>query len=150
MLRFDWPDWDAPLDVDAYLRRVPEGATGKGMVPQVLVREIEGRELHFASKRRFFAFNDSPLPECMAIILEGGELLYPELPKREQLRRVAWPSYSTFADTMIGRVIFGGVGHNVESIFKLASKAISHSTNVGKIESEVIDDSTVIVRTQDN
>jgi hypothetical protein len=47
---------------------------------------------------------------------------------------------------MIGRVIFGAVGHNPAALFKLAGRALKHSSSVGKLETVPVDDHAAVIR----
>jgi uncharacterized protein (TIGR02265 family) len=143
------PDWNAPLDVHAYIGRVPKHATGKGMFLAQLQKEVQSRGLELPTREKFYAFRDYPLPLAMELIVEAAKLLHPGLSLREGIRRLAWSSYDVFRETMIGRVVFGAVGVNLGAIFKLAGRAVGHTTNVGQLETEPIDDRSVIVHVRD-
>jgi uncharacterized protein (TIGR02265 family) len=146
---FDWPDWDAPFDAQAYLDALPAGATGKGMFPKRLQREAQRVDIDLGFDTHFVAFKDYPLELCMRVTLEAARRLHPDAPLREGMRRVAWMSYETFVDSLIGRVVFGVLGEDLKSIFKVAAKGIGHSTNVGTMRTEALDGRTVMICAED-
>jgi len=137
------------VDVNAFVRRVPKHATGKGMFLVRLMQELDRRGIARPTSERFLPFSDYPLKRCLELNAEAARLMFPSLPLSDGLRRVAWTSFDTFAESLIGQVLFGAVGHDVESILKLSSRALSYATNVGTYELEVIRDRTAVLQVQD-
>jgi uncharacterized protein (TIGR02265 family) len=131
---FELPDWDAPFDPQLYFDIVPLDATAKGMFLQALADEAERLGKTFELPRRYYAFHNYPLQECMELTLEAAKLIHPDASLREALRRLGRLSYRTFADSMIGRAVFGIAGGDVGRILSLASKGASVASTVGKIE----------------
>lgn len=146
---FSLPDWDAPIDVQSHLDRIPADATSKGMFVQAMVGEVRrvGKELSCGGK--FVSFKDYPLGDVLDVIIETGQLLHPEATQREQLRRVARLGYSCFTESMIGKVIFGMVRGDVGRIFRLAGRALPHAISPGKLETEMLDDNSALIRASD-
>ncbi len=137
------------IDVNAYIKRVPKHATGKGMFLVRLLQELDRRGIARPTSERFLPFGDYPLQRCLELNAQAARLMFPTLPLADGLRRVAWTSFDTFARSLIGQVLFGAVGHDVDSILKLSSRALSCATNVGTNELEVIRDRTAVLQVED-
>jgi uncharacterized protein (TIGR02265 family) len=136
---FEPADFRSPLDVPGLLARVPSHATGKGMFVARLLKELDELGIPRPTAERFLPFSDYPLTRCMELNLEIARLLHPRVPDREALRRVAWRSFTTFATSMVGRMIFGAVAHDPLDVLALAARALPMTTNVGEFVLEPID-----------
>ncbi len=137
------------VDVASYMRRVPRHATGKGMFLLRLLEELDRRGIARPTQERFLPFSDYPFQRCIELNAEAARLMYPTVPLSDALRRVAWWSFDTFADSLIGQVLFGAVRHDVASILKLSSRALSYTTNVGTYELDVVRDRTAVLHVHD-
>ena len=103
------PDWDAPLEVGAYVRATPRTAQIKGMFISAVVDACREKGHALAGARdRYVAFNDYPLIEHLELMACGAPLLFPDRSLRRALRSIGRASYSTFVRSMVGRVVFGG------------------------------------------
>lgn len=142
-------DLKANVDVAAYLRRVPKHATGKGMFLARLMQELDRRGIARPTQERFLPFGDYPMQRCLELNAEAARLMFPFTPLSDGLRRVAWTSFDTFAASLIGQVIFGAVGRDVESILRLASRAMAFATNVGEFQLEMVRERTAVLHVQD-
>lgn len=127
------PDFSAPLDVDAYLSTVPARATVKGMFFQDIVDALRdvGKE---RAGVRYHAFHDYSLRDFMVFLVDAARELHPDVPTREGLRRIGQKAYPVFADTRLGKVVFGVLGSNLAVIMKMAAKGYALSLNVGRAE----------------
>ena len=143
---FAEPDWDAPLDAAALIAAVPEDATAKGMFLAKLLKEVTSRGLTPPTDEKFLAFHDYPIRRHMELHLEVARILYPSRPPRDSLRRLAGLAHQAFADSHIGRIVFGVLARDPRRLFGLLGRAMGHSDNVGKATTEVIDDRTVMIR----
>jgi len=143
---FALPDWDRPFDPAAYFGIVPEYATAKGMFVQALLDEADRLGIALELDQRYYPFLNYPLRECMEITLKAAATFYPESSPRDGLRRVARLSYTTFAASMIGRVVFGIAGQDVGRILKLASKGASIASTVGKMEVVDLQEHSAVLR----
>jgi uncharacterized protein (TIGR02265 family) len=142
---FARPNLRSDVDVAAAISRVPRDATGKGMFLARLMSELDRRGIARPTQDRFLAFRDYPLAQCLEVNAAAARLMFPFVPLSEGLRRVAWTSFDTFASSLIGNVLFGAVGRDVESILRLASRAVGLATNVGSCHLEVVRDSTAVM-----
>jgi uncharacterized protein (TIGR02265 family) len=136
---FGPPDYRSPIDLAEHLARVPPHATGKGMFLGKLFDELDERGIARPTQERFLPFHDYPLTRCLELNLQVARLLHPRVPDREALRRVAWRSFTTFASSIVGRVVFGAVGRNPIDVLSLATRALPMTTNVGDYTLESID-----------
>ncbi|MET0341826.1 MAG: DUF2378 family protein [Polyangiales bacterium] len=143
------PELVAPLDVRESLARVPRHATGKGMFVARLLDELDAAGIARPTSERFVPFADYPLVRCMELNVEIARLLYPRAPEREALRRVAWRSFGIFAESLVGRVLFGALACDVMSVLRLSSVALARCTNVGTQRVEHCDPFTAILHVDD-
>jgi len=79
--------------------------------------------------RRWTPFLDYPLRDLMHLMVNSTRLRWPNEPLREGLRRVGWTAYSTFQDSMAGRVIFAVGPKDLESKMGVVAKGISLSVS---------------------
>lgn len=141
--RFVAPRFDRDLDVEAYLERVPPDAYCKGMFfRDVLeaVRSVDSNAARHLARRRYLPFKDYPLREHMEMTAEAVRLLYPGTPTREAMRRLGWLAYSSFVDSMIGRIVFGVLGHDMDKIFEVGPKSFEVSLTMGRATAERLGD----------
>jgi uncharacterized protein (TIGR02265 family) len=146
---FGPPDYRSPINLGEHLARVPALATGKGMFLGKLLDELDELGIARPTQERFLPFHDYPLTRCLELNLEVARLLHPRVPDREALRRVAWRSFTTFATSMVGRIVFGSMGHNPIDVLSLAARALPMTTNVGAYKLEPVDRQHVILHVQD-
>lgn len=110
MEEFRDPPWDAPLDVAAELRRVPEGLTQKGMFILPMLVEAKRRGLTLEGARpRYVPFQDYPLREHVGLLAAAARAFYPELSPRQGLRRLGRGAHHAFMESTVGRVVWAGV-----------------------------------------
>ena len=124
------PDMQAPLDVAAYMAHCPEHAVARGMFFGDIVDALKRRGLRPSTSKRYVAFSNYPQREFIEFAARSVELLHPDLPLREGLRRVGHLAYPTFRDTMIGRVMFGVLGDDIEAVMKIVPKGYDAALNV--------------------
>jgi uncharacterized protein (TIGR02265 family) len=133
------PRFDARVDLDAVLRRIPAHATGKGMFLNRLLAELSRRRLPLPTQETFSPLQDLPLRFCAELNLHAARALYPGLPLPEALRRVARLSFDTFQDSLAGKLILTGMHHDPHRVLALASRLVGYTTNVGTLESMFVD-----------
>lgn len=146
--RYVTPDWRAPLDVEAFLAAVPEGITVKGMFYTRLMDELE----RFGFKRgpeKYSAYRDYPMEGMLALELDAAKKLYPEEPIRNALRKLGWIAYASFAESMVGRMVFGVLDNNPAAIVRVAGKGYKYSMSRGRAETIESSDSHAIIRIVD-
>jgi uncharacterized protein (TIGR02265 family) len=103
---FVTPDWDAPLDVAAYVDTMPAGAAIKGMYPAAVVDAARARGIALPSAReRYLSFQDVPLREYTALLVEVTCAFFPSATLRTGLRKLGRSTHAVFAQSVIGRVV---------------------------------------------
>jgi len=143
------PDWEAPFDLQAHLRRVPDDATVKGMFMASVVDTVRERAGSHLTEERYTPFRDYPLTLLLELMVEGAGRLFPDRSVRDGMRRLARPSFPVFSRSLVGRAIFAVSGHDPHSVFRQGSRAWRHATNLAKVESEELDETAAVVRVRD-
>ena len=143
------PRFDAPLDVSAFLARVPDGAVGKGMFLRRLFSELASRGHPQPTDETFQPFQDVPLSRCLELNVTAAQILYPGLPTPEALRRLAWLSFETFQDSLAGQLTLFSTQHNPHAIFSLTSTVVRLTTNVGSYRHRYIDSRSCMISARD-
>jgi uncharacterized protein (TIGR02265 family) len=133
------PDFAGALDPEPYLAVMPPDETCKGLyftgVIDVVRRLAPGRDIDLfegMQNRRFIAFRDYLLREHMVLTLNAVRLLYPRIPSREGMRRLGWLAFPSMVDSMIGRVVFGVLGRNPDSVMAAGPRAVDLSIKSGR------------------
>jgi uncharacterized protein (TIGR02265 family) len=101
------PDWDAPLDVAAYVDGMPPSARIKGMYATAVVEGARNRGLALPTAReRYLAFQDVPMPEYVTLLVEAAQAFFPPgTSLRTGLRKLGRSSHGVFAQSVVGRVV---------------------------------------------
>lgn len=135
------PDWSRPLDVERTLAKVPDSAQVKGIfldgVEKIVARDVEDgvKRLYQGLVRdRYVAFKSYSRAEVMRVEVRSAELLFPELPLRDALRKAAQKVYPFFLESMVGRVLFGVLGNDVDTVIRLGPKGYRMVTNFGAVQ----------------
>jgi uncharacterized protein (TIGR02265 family) len=143
---FVTPDFTKPLHLGAYLARVPPDATCKGMFFDDIIRVVQkaspeaGHELIPHIARRYVPFRDYPLREHMELTAKAVQLLYPAMPPREGLRRLGWLAFPAFSESLVGRIIFGILGDDLDKVFELGPRSFSVSMSRGRATAHRVSD----------
>jgi serine/threonine-protein kinase len=149
------PDFDAPVDVEAHLALLPEGAVVKGMFFIDLLRL--GAKLKTAPEllalagvpaRRYVAFRDYPMAENMRLTATVARLVFPGMPLGQSLRRVGQTACDTVMETQIGRALFGAFERNLGWMLAQAPKAYKLLLNFGEITIERRGPRSFVMRAQ--
>jgi uncharacterized protein (TIGR02265 family) len=131
---FSVPDFAAPLDVGARLKLIPPHATVKGMVLDGVLKETARLGQALPTRGPYVGYKDYPLPEFLALQVEAAARVFPALPPREGLRRLGQGAYPALFQSMIGRVLFGVLGKNPETLVKVAPKGYAVTGNTGQVD----------------
>jgi uncharacterized protein (TIGR02265 family) len=100
------PDWDAPLDVAAYIDGMPPNARIKGMYATAIAEGARAAGIVLpAARARYLAFQDVPMREFTTLLLEAARAFFPEATLRSGLRRLGRSSHGIFAQSIVGRVV---------------------------------------------
>jgi len=130
---FHAPDFSQPVDVDAHLKRCLPEATTRGMFMADMVEALRQRNLPLPAKR-YQAFGSYPQREFITVAVDATRHLYPGVPTKEALRRLGQLAYPTFADTMIGKVMYGVLGKDIAAIMKVAPRGYEAVLSHGRAE----------------
>ncbi len=141
-LPFQTPDFRQDIDSRRYLERVPPDARCKGMFFHEIVKLAGtlGRSSFDSStlarlEARYVAFKDYPLRTHMEITAAVARPLFPDVSTREGLRRLGRLAFPTFASSMVGRVVVGVLGADLERILQVGPKVFELSLSHGRARS---------------
>ncbi|MEZ4223159.1 MAG: DUF2378 family protein [Polyangiaceae bacterium] len=129
---FRAPDMGAPLNADLHRELMTGNRTVKGMFFEPLLRAMPERG---GRNQRYVAFRSYPMSDYMELLIDAAKALHPDHPLREALRRVGHLGYPTFAESLIGRVIMGVLGDDLNAIMARAPRAYSVSIEPGEVRS---------------
>ena len=142
------PSFDAPVDLDEHLRRVPSGATIKGIFFLEFQRVAEEAGMWPAvmlaaglKKKRYFAFRDYSLVDNLRLAVAVASHVYPDLSPGEGLRRLGQSAVDVVMKSQIGRAVFGLLLHDLEPILLRGPKAYKLLLGVGDVTVEKVSES---------
>jgi uncharacterized protein (TIGR02265 family) len=137
-------DSDHHADVEALVKRLPPGASVKGMfiehsfglakqagVPREQIEQQAG-----VPPRRYMPFLDYPYADYIRISLPVARTLYPRVKSARGLRMLGLGLYPMFAGTVLGRVLFGAFEHDAARILPIGMKGWQLSLNFGSTETQ--------------
>lgn len=129
---FRVPDFSAPLDAEARIAMAPSDGWVRGMFfhdPIALARERSGRAPGLS---RYTSFKSYPLRDYLRVLVSCAQLVHPDLPLREGLRRLGHLAYPAFVGSTIGRVLFS-VASDWIAALRLASQAYRVAVSPGRV-----------------
>ena len=124
---FAVPDFTLPLNVDDELRAVPVSSTTKGMFLGSLLTLAEKVGRKPPGRGPYVAFKDYADREHVSLLAEVAAGVFPNLPPREALRQLGQGSYDALSSSLIGKVVFGVLGKDINAVARLTPKAYSIS-----------------------
>ena len=143
------PSFDAPVDLDEHIRRIPSGATIKGIFFLELQRVAEEASVSPAvmpalglAKKRYFAFRDYSLVDYLRLTVAVVSHVYPRLSPGEGLRRLGHSAPDVVMKSQIGRAVFGLLLRDLEPILLRGPRAYKLLLGVGDVSVEKISDRT--------
>ena len=143
------PCFDAPVDLAEHIRRLPSGATIKGIFFLEFQRVAEEAGVWPTvmravglTKRRYFAFRDYSLADNLRLALAVASHVYPGVSPGEGLRRLGHNALDVVMRSQIGRAVFGLLPRDLEPIFLRGPKAYKLLLGVGDVSAEKISDRT--------
>jgi uncharacterized protein (TIGR02265 family) len=105
---FSEPPWDAALDAERVIARVPETATIAGMFFLALAEGAERRQVPLPLPRaRYLPFGFYPVKEFAPLLVTAAGSFYPDKSLREGLRRIGGAAPVAFLTSTLGRVTLG-------------------------------------------
>lgn len=116
------------------LSRLPARATAKGFYFRAFLRELAHQGQHLEGYGPYRDFSDYPLREAVALLRECGQRMYAAEPPREGLRRLGWVVFPTLLSTVVGRVVFGALGNDMQAMGRNAPRGFEVSLSHGRCE----------------
>jgi uncharacterized protein (TIGR02265 family) len=144
-LLFKRPNFHGDFDMEVFHARCPEDATCKGMffddILTLAGKLSEEQRTRIEQVRpRYLSFKDYPLREHMRLSWQVVSLLYPGVPKRRAYRELGWRAYPIVESSMIGKVLFGILGNDLDAIFRVGPKGFSMSLSHSQMMTEKLGD----------
>jgi uncharacterized protein (TIGR02265 family) len=143
------PDWNAPLNVSAYVARAPASGTVKGMFLTCITKlatEVSGEPY---GRPHYTGFKSYPISEWLTLLPECALAAYPRLPVRKALFELGAHIYTTFITSTVGSVVMSVAGRDFRSALRLAARAYAAVGSVTQV-SIVVDEPTRAVLTLRN
>jgi uncharacterized protein (TIGR02265 family) len=128
------PDWKAPVDVAAAVNAAPTNETVKGYLLQAVLEEAKKAGKAWPGRAKYVGFKDYSIREHVETIAMGARVIYPELPIREGLRRLGRRAYPALLESLVGKVVFGALGRDLESALKIVSRGYQISATKGSAQ----------------
>jgi uncharacterized protein (TIGR02265 family) len=117
------PPWDAPLDAQEEIARVPEDATISGMFLAPLALEAGRQGVPLPSARdRYVPFKFYPLREHCRLLVEMCERLFGDRPLRQGLRKLGRGAPAALVASTLGKVVLGSA-EGVDQVVSAMAKA---------------------------
>jgi uncharacterized protein (TIGR02265 family) len=85
-------------------------------------------------RSQYQPFRSYPRAEVMRVEARMAAVAFPSLPLREGLRRLSQQVYPLFLSSVIGRLVLGAVGADVDTVLRLGPKVIGAVTDFGGLE----------------
>jgi uncharacterized protein (TIGR02265 family) len=137
---FVTPDFTGALDIDPYVAALPDDESCRGFFFTGIVDQVSklrpGREDDlFAGlpRRRWTAFRDYPFKDNLRLLCNAVAILYPRVPGREGMRRMGWLAHPFFAESMVGKVVYGLLGNDPDAIITSGVRAYQLSLKHGRM-----------------
>ena len=137
------PHFDAPVDLEEHLRRVPSGATVKGMFFLELRRVAENAGVWRPAlltagvpERRYYNFRDYPMVDNLRITAAVATHVHPGVSQGEGIRRLGQTALDVVLGSQIGHAVFDDLERDVEPLFLRGPRAFKLLVGVGEVMSE--------------
>lgn len=122
-----------PVDVAAH-RKLAEGSQVKGLFFRALLAQLPS-DRQPSPPRRYLPFRAYPMPDYIDLLVHAAESLHPGRSLREGLLALGELGYVAFADSLVGRVMMGVLGTDLERVLERAPKAYGVSVEPGVVTS---------------
>ena len=128
------PMWDAPLDVEACVRQIPEAATVTGMFlePLLELARNKGYTLH-AARDRYVPFRVYPMREHATLLLETCARAFPRLPLRQALRKLGRAAPHALLRSTLGKITIGSA-RGVLDVLQAMARAYPLNVHPARVE----------------
>jgi serine/threonine-protein kinase len=139
------PRDDAPVELDEHLRRLPTGATVKGMFFLELQRLAEQAsvwpqvlETAGVTDRRYYNFRDYPMVDNLRLTAAVAAHVHPTIARGKAIRHLGQTALDVVLGSQIGRALLGIDGRDLEQLFLRGPRAYKLLLGVGEITSEKV------------
>ena len=127
------PIWDAPLDAEAYVTAMPQGALIKGLYPGAVLAEAKRRNLHLELLAdKYLPFLDYSLVHHNRLIVEAAAAFFPDVPLRVGLRKIGRAAVQSLLVTTFGKAVLGGLTQPETVTRALIALSRSFTTTISK------------------
>jgi len=127
------PDDQSPLRLDEIVAQTPPEAQVRGMFFNSYLAEAKRRGVAIPGAGAYVGFKFYPVRDWQRFIVEVAARLHPGAPLRGALRKLGLSAYPTFAESIVGRVVFGVLGKDLSRIMRVASKGFEHSLSSAEV-----------------
>jgi uncharacterized protein (TIGR02265 family) len=125
------PNWDAPLDAEAYVNAMPQGALIKGLYPGAVLAEAKRRNLVLKNLAdKYLPFLDYSLVGHNRLIVEAAGAFFPDVPLRVGLRKIGRAAVQSLLVTTFGKAVLGGLTQPDTVARALAALSRSFTTTI--------------------
>jgi uncharacterized protein (TIGR02265 family) len=118
---FVLPDMSGSEDIAQVLACCPAEAMTRGMFLADIVDALRRNQLPLPA-RTYQTFGNYPQREFISVASDAAGHLFPRVSQREALRLLGQSAYPVFAQTLIGKVMFGVLGNDIGSIMRIAPR----------------------------
>lgn len=146
---FQLTNWNADVDVATCLAAVPATATIKGVFPAVILEQLKKNNCSRIGLEEYHAFGDYPVREYMEFLVDAAQKLYPGAPLAQGLRSLGHLAYSSFLNSLVGRVLLGVLGKKVDAILRVSPRAWSAAISVGNLVIEDVREQEAYLQAKD-
>lgn len=139
------PRDDAPVNLDEHLRRLPSGATVKGMFFLELQRLSEQAgvwpqvlETAGVAERRYSNFRDYPMVDNLRLTAAVAAHVHPTIARGDAIRVLGQTALDVVLGSQIGRALVGVESRDLEQLFLRGPRAYKLLLGVGEVTSEKV------------
>lgn len=137
-------------DLQEHIALLPKTASARGVLFTDLLERVRAArpyldlaELAGIEPRRYVPFFQYPYEDLMRLSVASCKAVHPKRSLGDALRRMGRAVYSEFVATHAGRVMFGILGNDTESILMKGPKAYRLSLNFGDVTAKLVEPSCV-------
>jgi len=145
---FSKPDWNAPLDLERRLERIPARATVRGLFFNDLFTQFPDARAH-AQRERYLTFKSYPFTEWSKLLADAAGACFPKCTPREGVRRIGRRAFPALNESQAGRVLFALAGNEVLSTIRVSSKAFALAQSVGSCDVVSVEPGVAVLQIRD-
>jgi uncharacterized protein (TIGR02265 family) len=136
------PRADPAARLEEHLRRLPAGASCRGLFFQGTIRHVQriAPDVDLAraaglQERRYVSFSNYPYGDFLRLNAAGARIVKPGR-TAEGLRELGVHAYDTLLESQIGKVVLGAFGKSFEYVVMAGARGYAVSLSFGKVEAE--------------